>query len=496
MRVLLILPDLASDITNYTGIASYGVASLRAVLLENGHDVHLIHWTQTPKESELRARLQVVRPDLIGFSVNSHYAHRLPVWAKWARAHSSARIIVGGIHATLAPQEIMAIPQVDFVCVNEGERTLVELCDVLERGKNVVDVAGLWVREKDQARRTKPRPLATDLDKLPIPDFGGFDFENLYPVRRGYFPYLMSRGCGYSCSYCCVHTLRKSSGATSSYWRFLSPARAVDQLRILLDRHPVAVDRIQFLDTILFPDREWLTEFSRLYRDRIDLPFSCNMRADLVDDDVARQLAEMKCEVVRFGVESGDEEMTRHILTRGLKIDDIRQAFATLRRFGVHRWSYNMVGLPEETLARALSTVKLNAEMMPELSIPFLFYPYPGTRLHQHCHDRGYLTDREFDHYFAGVVVSLPDFPEGDILFVHRFFVQLVRLYGVGRSWPRPRRDRYWKALDTVLQSPLMPRTAMVHLRDSYKRLRHRLGESLVRRSPAVYRLLGGTDPV
>jgi radical SAM superfamily enzyme YgiQ (UPF0313 family) len=204
----------------------------------------------------------------------------------------------------------------------------------------------------------------------------------------------------------------------------------------------------------------------------------------------------MRCEVVRFGVESGDEEMTRHVLTRGLRIDDIRRAFEILRRHGIKRWSYNMVGLPEETLARALATVKLNAEIMPEFAIPFLFYPYPGTRLHELCRERGYLTEREYDHYFAGVMVDLPNFSEGDILFVHRYFHTLMRLYGLARGWSSRRRMFYWSLLDRIFQSRWLPRGILARVREKYKKLRHRVGELLVHRHTTLYRLLGGTDPV
>lgn len=496
MQVLIILPDLASDLTNYTGIASYGVASLQAVLRRSGHHVDLLHWTRPPREDELQARLRELQPDLVGFSVNSHYAHRLPRWTQWVREQSAVPIVVGGIHATLAPEEVARIPSVDYVCVNEGEQTLLELCEALEEGDGKREIAGLWAREGEEVLRRPPRDLVEDLDELPDPDFDGFDFENLYPVRRGYFPYLMSRGCGYACSYCCIHTLRRISGPGSTYWRFPSPERAVGQLRALLDRHPVPVEQVQFLDTILFPDPQWLREFSRLYRRKIGLPFSCNMRADLIDDSVARELAEMGCRVVRFGVESGDEVMTRRVLTRGLRIEDIRRAFGILRRHGIQRWAYNMVGLPEETLPRALATVKLNAEISPELSIPFIFYPYPGTRLQELCRERGWLTDREFDHYFAGVVLDLPDFPEKDVLFVHRFFGKLVAIYAVGRDWSPPLRRRYWELLDRVLLSPLFPRKLLVTARESYKGMRHRVGGLLVRRSPTLYRALGGTDPL
>ncbi len=495
MHVLFVFPDLSSDVTHYTGVPSYGVALLSAVLKRHGHTTSLYHLTHTPTEAEFRDRVRSVRPDLVAFSSNSHYARRLGAWTAWARDASGAPVAVGGIHATLAPEEVAALPAVDFICVGEGENALPALCRALETGGDASGIANLWVRNGSGMRRNDPGPLWRDLDLLPEPDLSVFDFANLYPVRRGTFSYLMSRGCAFGCSYCCVHKLRNLAPAGGGFWRFLSPEYAVAQLRALIDRYMPGAARVNFLDAILFPNRKWLEAFAPLYRDRIGLPFTCNMRADLLNPEVAKILADMGCRVVRMGVESGDQALTTEVLARRLDLDDIRRAFAVLREHGIRRWSYNMVGLPSESLGKALKTVRLNAEIRPDLALAFIFYPYPGTRLHDLGRAEGWLTAREFDHYQVNVATRIPGFPPDDILFVHRFFNRLISVYGIGHRLPGGLRAAWPDSLDALLTSRLFPRTGFVRWRETYKRLRHRTGEFLVRRSPAVYRLLGGTDP-
>jgi anaerobic magnesium-protoporphyrin IX monomethyl ester cyclase len=253
---------------------------------------------------------------------------------------------------------------------------------------------------------------------------------------------------------------------------------------------------VQFLDAILFPNPRWLREFAPLYKKCIGLPFSANLRADFVTEETAGILADMGCRVTRFGVESGDEHMTREILNRGLDVEDIRRAFAILEKRGIERWSYNIVGLPEETLPMALKTIRLNAEIKPDLALAFIFYPYPGTALYDLCAEKGYLTDKELDHYFQGVTTRYPDFSTGDILFLHRFFTSLMGVYAMANDWSDKDRRRWWRLVDSILASPLLPRKALVWLHDKYRDLRTRIGGLLVDRSPALYRFLGGTDPV
>jgi radical SAM superfamily enzyme YgiQ (UPF0313 family) len=496
MRVLFVFPDLFPNITNYTGSLSFGLATLSAVLKQRGHEVCLYQITSEPSAEEFRARVREAAPDLVGFTATSHYAGRLPGWTALARDAARAPVIVGGAHATLAPEHVSSIADVDFTCVGEGEETLVELCDALQSGRDPSRIENLWVRSGDSVIRNPQRPRCQDLDALPDPDFTLFDFPRLYVVRRGIFPCLLSRGCGFHCTYCSIHALKRLSPGAGPFWRFLSPERGAHQLRDLIARYMPGPERVYFANAIFFPNLRWLREFAPLYKEHVGRPFTCNLRADFVTEETAALLRDMGCVVARLGVESGDETMTSEVLQRSLTTQQIRRAFDLLADHGIERWSYNMVGLPEETLPLALKTVRFNGEIRPERMHNFIFYPYPGTQLHELCASRGYLTGKEYEHAGLGVTVRLPNFRASDILFVHRFFVPLVRLYSVARAW-RPRWRRAWgDSLDAVLASPWMPRGVLLGLEESYRNVRHRLGEFLVRRSPRLYQLLGGTDPL
>lgn len=496
MRVLIVFPDLARDVTNYTGVLSPAVALISGMLKSAGHDVSLYHMYSEPSEAEFRARIRAARAELVGFSINSHYRRRMVNWSRWAHQESGAPIVVGGVHATLAPAELSAIEHIHYTCVGEGELALLELCDALEAGRDTRHIQNFWVRTGDGVVQNSSRPLIQNLDEIPDPDYGIYDVDNLYHVKRGLFPFLMSRGCSFKCTYCSIPAMKELSGEReSSFWRFLSPERAVSQMRTLMDTHMPHAERVHFLDAIFFASKSWLKEFAALYREQIGLPFSCNLRADYVTPDTTALLKEMGCEVVRFGVESGDDDMNARVLLRGLDVSKIRRAFGMLAAAGIQRVSYNLVGLPEEDLTLALKTVRLNAELDPDIAIPFIFYPYPGTALYEQCKREGYLTDREYDNYFIGVTTDMPGFRASDILFVHRFFHRIMALYRLGRGLPGPLAGWWMDGVDLLLRSPLFPRALLVRWHEAYKALRQSVGLRLVHRSPRLYRLLGGTGP-
>lgn len=496
MRVLFVFPDMSETTTNYTGVLNYGVASISACLRLQGHEAGLFHITQPISEAEFKARVRAERPDIVAFSSTSHYARRLKEWSAWSHEACDAPVIVGGIHATLAPEDLASVPTIDHICIGEGEDTMLDLLDRMQKGGDTLHVEGLWSRNGDEVIRNPMRVITPSVDALPPPDLSLFSFDELYAIRRGTFPFIMSRGCAFKCTYCCVSTLKNMFPREGAYWRFLTPQRAVEVLRGMLDRYMPDARHINFLDAIFFPNRKWLKEFGPLYREKIGLPFICNMRADMLTEEAAEIMADAGCEMVRMGVESGDERMTTEILKRHLKIEHIRAAFAALRKVGIRRMSYNMVGLPTETLPLALKTVRLNAEIDPEEALAFIFYPYPGTDLHRLSAELGYLTEREFDHYKVGVVTNMPQFSETDILFVHRHFHAMMRLYRAAARLPGGLGRRAPDLVDALLASPLFPRWAIVRSKEAYLRVRHVFGDWLVRRSPGLYRLLGGRDPV
>src|SRR6185436_4163696 len=110
MKILFIFPDLSSTVTSYTGVLSYGVAQLSAMLKASGHHTSLYHITTDPSEEEFKETVRAHAPDLVAFSLISHYAQRLRTWSRWAREASGAAVIVGGVHATFAAEEVSSLP--------------------------------------------------------------------------------------------------------------------------------------------------------------------------------------------------------------------------------------------------------------------------------------------------------------------------------------------------------------------------------------------------
>jgi len=156
---------------------------------------------------------------------------------------------------------------------------------------------------------------------------------------------------------------------------------------------------IYFADDVFGMDKKWLYEFLPIYQKEVSLEFICLVRADIVasDDEYAARLAAGGCRSVFFGIESGNEQLRNRVLTKNLRNDQIIRAAELLHRAGIKFRAYNIIGLPDETLQDALSTVELNITIKTDYPWCSVFAPFPGTALTDYAFERGYLGE-EFEY--------------------------------------------------------------------------------------------------
>ncbi len=478
LRVTFVLPDLPHFAGAYGGTFAHGLASMAAVLHAEGHTVTLIHLTCPPARADFVRRLEATAPDLVGFTSITHFFPIVREWIRWTREVSRAPIIVGGVHAILDPMDVMAVPEVDHVCTGEGELTLRDLCARLEGAGDPSTTLGTWSRADDGTIRCNPpRPLVQDLDALPFPDYSIYDYASLYDARHRRLPVMVSRGCPFSCTYCANASLRDAYPDRRHYVRFMSPPRAIAYIEGLIRQYP-GITSLVFNDNILCRDHAWLTEFSALYRARVGLPFTGNMRPGFGGDDVPRLLREAGCERICMGVENGDEDIANRVLRRGQSNATIMKAFDAFRAQGIETVAYNILGAPFETPRTLLATIRLNARLRPSIMSAFIYYPFPGTQSHRVCREHGFLTDRHGLHNSEMVMIQQPTLTDGEVLFAHRFFRYLVAIRAHIDAVPAPLGGWLARAFDSAFTSPLLPRRALLALKSRVGALRVRLVSS------------------
>jgi anaerobic magnesium-protoporphyrin IX monomethyl ester cyclase len=429
MKVVFIYFDF---MTGAGGKYYEGIASISATIKAAGHQSALIHITTRPDADEIVERFgrDYADADIAAFSATSNiFGHVARVSARLKERFPRLVTICGGPHPTLCPEESIAEPGLDAICIGEGEYPLRDLCDGLQAGKDVLAVPGLWIKRNGQILSSQPRPWIRNLDELPMPDRELFDFPHSIDREMGRMAVMGSRGCPFNCTHCCNHAFKALCTDGTPYVRFKSVDRIILEIRTFMSQYP-DIGEIHFLDDILTLKPSWFREFATQYKEQVGLPYTCNSRFDLLDEELMELLRDSGCAWLLLGLESGDEEVRRRILKRDQSEERILRLTELGRGKGIQFSLYNMVGIPGETLARARNTVKLNARLRPGARQLSIYYPYVKTELYELCKERGYLTGKSLDSYFEEeTTLRLPEFPREQILFAYRNFHDFVAYY-------------------------------------------------------------------
>lgn len=436
MKITFIYPDILLHRPDWTGYFYVGIASLSTVLKKEGYDTSLVHLTKPVSRSEFIARMRNESPDLIGFSSTSPMfpiVKQLTLWL--VEEGIDIPTVCGGIHSTIAPEEAISTQGIDMICRGEGETPIVELCRKIQRSEDISDIPNIWIKKNGYIQKNPLRPLIDDLDKLPFPDRGVFDYQNLYAERQGRLSFLASRGCPYNCAYCCNHLIRKIYGSEGKTIRFRSVDNVISEIKDVVGRYPF-IRTVNFDDDILFLTTKWAEEFTERYSAEIGLPFICNARANLMDKSRVDLLKKAGCFHVKFGLESGNEYISNKILNRQLTNEQVKKALALCKDAGLITETFNMVGIPFETPAAILDTVKLNAAIGVNKMQVSIYQPYQGTRLAEVCRENSFVVRKDLDSDWFSPTLKLNTISSSQVLMFRDYFKVLVCFYRALLSLP------------------------------------------------------------
>ena len=362
-----------------------GVMSIAGLLRTHGHEVDLILTDEHPKNC-----LDLIgqyNPDLIAFSFMTGNREWAFATAKKLKDTFNKPIIFGGVHPTLFPEDI-DLGYVDYICVGEGEYPVLELMNGLENGTDCSKIQNLWVARDGTQIKNSLRNLIQDFDQLPLPYreiYYKYTYIKNLPVKR----FITGIGCPYRCTFCHNPMQIKLYQGKGKFIRKKSITRIIDEIRYVKDHY--ILKNPHFSDDVFVLDKKWLKEFLEMYRKEINLPFSCNIRIDQVNEEMIRDMHESGCFGISFGIESGSEKIRNKILQKSLKEEDIISNSKIIKKYGIKLIITNLMGLPEETLEDAFKTVAINQKIGADYTRANVLLPYPKTEIVDYAIERGLL---------------------------------------------------------------------------------------------------------
>lgn len=350
-----------------------GPEIISAVLKKHGHNVSLFIGEKTQ-----HILSQLKGTDILAFSIMTGMHHWAIKIASEIKSKMSILTVFGGPHPTYFP-EMIEHPGVDIICMGEGEYPMLELAEFLDRGKDITSISNLWIKRNGRIYRNEIRTLIEDLDSLPFPDREVYYDTYFYLRNNPLKTFMAARGCPYKCSFCFNPRLQDIYRGKGKYIRFRTPHNLIGEIKNVKNRY--GLKKVFFADDIFILDKDWLREFLLLYKQEISLPFTCDGRADILDEEIAAFLQEAGCFCLRLGIESGNEKIRNGILKKYITNEQIINATKILKKHSLKFLTYNVVGIPEETIENAYETVEFNIKIKTNYPRCSILTPYPGTEI-------------------------------------------------------------------------------------------------------------------
>ncbi|MHA1267688.1 MAG: B12-binding domain-containing radical SAM protein [Candidatus Helarchaeota archaeon] len=382
MRVSFIHPNLYGEL-----IPNIGLAYLMTVT-EKNHKISLIDLTfhRTDWKAYVKRMVRKTRPKVIALSCltfNFNVALQVATYIKDLDADIST--IFGGIHPTLLPREVLKHKIVDAICIGEGEETFQEYLNHIEKGISLKGVKGIWYKENGKIVHNELRPLISDLDTLPFPNWDLWELDKYLnsPSHMKFMEMLGSRGCPYHCTYCSNHALQQLLPGT--YVRFRSAENIIAEIKLMKKRYyKKGFQFINFWDEIFGLNKKIFEQFCKLYiNERLheEIFWTCNNRADLITNQWAQLVKSAGCFLIRIGIEAGNEYIRNKIYKKNITNKQILDATKILKKHDLLVRFNLMLGGPHETIATMTESLQLVKRLKPDAFFFSIFQPLPKTEI-------------------------------------------------------------------------------------------------------------------
>ncbi|MBN1658752.1 MAG: radical SAM protein [Anaerolineae bacterium] len=396
MKILLVVSDLMLE--------SLGIMYLSSGLKKAGHEVRLA----AIREDDVMSIAATFQPQVVGYGLHSGLQHQVLSTNSRLKERFDFFAAFGGPHPTFFP-EMIEQDGVDGLCIGEGDAAFVDLVARLETGQSIDDTPNWWIKQDGHIYRNPVAPLIQDLDSLPFPDHDLMKGRDHFLKHRRMRTILTGRGCPYDCSYCFNHAYMEIYGQTWAKVRRRSVDNVIEEAQWLKVEH--GAEFFYFADDTFIIHPAWIEEFSTRYRKRVGVPFVCNVRANLVTDDLIRLLREAGCHSACMGVETADDEIRNLLFKRRMSKEQMIEAAGVLHRYGIKLYTANILGVPNGSLDIDLATLALNIAMKPAAVHVGLLQPFPGTEIRRYVEEHGLLdTDQEAlpSSLYTGSVIKMP----------------------------------------------------------------------------------------
>lgn len=353
-----------------------GLAYMASFLEKYGHKVKILDAEILNLTSmESRKIILKEKADIVGITcMTSTFPGALEA-ARFAK-ESGAIVVLGGPHLNAFPKESVSSDYVDYGIWGEGEETMLELVNALEKMKSdrqIGKIKGLIYKKKEKIFINPPR-IIENLDELPFPAWHLLPVEKYGAIiaEKPLVTMITTRGCPFQCGFCFKQPSDKK-------YRVRSAKNVVDEIEYCIKRY--GIKEVMFYDDTLTLDKKHIENMCNEIINRgIKIKWEGPTRVDCVDEALLRLMKKAGCKLLRLGVESGDERILK-VMNKQINLEKVKRAFKIAEKVGIETFAYFIIGYYSDTPESMNKTINFAAELNADWAMFTIATPYPQTNL-------------------------------------------------------------------------------------------------------------------
>jgi radical SAM superfamily enzyme YgiQ (UPF0313 family) len=322
-------------------------------------------------------------PDLVGITAMTFTLIDVIKTAQIVKSiDRDIKVVLGGPHVHIYPNETIDIPDVDYLVLGEGEITFTELVENITDIDKLKEIKGLVFKDNGITVNTGIKPFIDNLDELPFPArhlTPYRKYSSLLAKRSPITTMFTSRGCPYRCTFCDRPHLGKA-------FRARSAKNVVDEME-----ECVNMGIYEFLiydDTFTIHRQRVIDICDEIIKRKLYIGWDIRARVDSVNEEMLRKLKKAGCERIHYGVEAGTEKILK-VLNKGITLEQAMRAFEMTKKAGISTLAYFMIGSPTENREDVLQTIEFAKRLSADFVHITILTPFPATAIYRKGLEKG-----------------------------------------------------------------------------------------------------------
>ena len=356
MKILLVKPPSTTNFDNLP----LGIGYLGTYLKNKISDIEVIILDCSLKRynhDDFIKSVTRIQPNVVGVSAYTMEVYSALKCCKLVKELNSQIVtVIGGPHATFAPEEVLSSESVDFIFRGEAEKAFYEFIMELRGKRNFIKIPNLGLKIHGKIY-LNPLKTIDNIDELPFLDYELLNFKQ-YPktYKMKHYPsaaIITSRGCPFPCTFCSGNIM------SGKIFRPRKPENLIKEIKELKENYNIK--EFEIWDDNFTLDKKRANEFcDLLIKEKINLPWWCpnGLRVETLDEELIRKMKRSGLYSIALGIESGSEKIQKD-MKKNLDFDKMREVIGFGNKYKIRMEGFFILGYPTETREDILKTIKM-----------------------------------------------------------------------------------------------------------------------------------------